>query len=137
MFIPSKAGGDGRALARKQSKGTPLKVFSGKEATLNRVVLSILNKRTPMARYDMYLWIKSIKGFRHIKSKTIYRRMEVLEQAGWIVQKGSRPAKVKGESLLYGLTIKGRAALKLDEKSIEKFLNTATNERLAKLIDLI
>jgi hypothetical protein len=46
-----------------------------------------------------------------------------------------RPAKVEDNSALYELTLKGKAALRLDEKSLEKFLNTATNEQLTKFID--
>ena len=61
--------------------------------------------------------------------------MEALNQEGWIAQKGTRPAKVQGESLLYELTLKGKAALKLDQKSIEDFLRTATDEQLLKFIE--
>jgi hypothetical protein len=114
-------------LARKKSKGTPLKVFSGKEATLNRDILLILHfSKQPLAKYDIYLKIRSIKGLKHFVSKTVYRRMDALSSDIWTTQKGNRLAKVQGESILYGLTLKGRAALKLDEKSIEKFLQTAT-----------
>ena len=59
-----------------------------------------------------------------------------LGKEGWIVQKGTRPAKVQGDSIQYGLTLKGQAALRLDEKSIEDFLKTATEEQLVKFIDL-
>ena len=77
-----------------------------------------------------------MKGFRHCDSKTIYRRISALEQGGWITQNGSRLAKVQGNSALYELTFKGKAALKLDDKSIEEFLSTATDEQLARFIDL-
>jgi DNA-binding PadR family transcriptional regulator len=82
------------------------------------------------------LEIRKIKGFKHEDSKTVYRRIEALNRDGWITQKGNRPAKVKGESILYEVTLKGKAALKLYEKSIEAFLETATDEQLAKFIDL-
>jgi hypothetical protein len=77
-----------------------------------------------------------MKGFRHRDSKTIYRRIDALAMDGWIAQNGARPAKVQGNSVLYMLTLKGKAALKLDEKSIEEFLKTATNDKLSKFIDL-
>mgnify|MGYP000238803989 CR=1 FL=1 len=123
-------------MALKKSKGTRLKVFSGKEAALNRVILLILCSKKSLAKYDVFLEIRKIKGFKHEDSKTIYRRMEVLNQGGWISQRGTRPAKVQGESTLYELTLRGKAALKLDEKSIEEFLNTAANEQLSKFIEL-
>ena len=83
----------------------------------------------------MFLKVRKIKGFRHKDSRTFYRRISMLEQEGWIGRKGKRPAKVKGDSVLYALTLKGTAALKLDEKSREPFLKTATNEQLIKFID--
>ena len=43
----------------------------------------------------------------------------------WITQNGIRPARVKGDSILYELALKGKTALRLEEKRIEEFLNTA------------
>jgi len=82
------------------------------------------------------LEIKNIKGWRHIDFKTVYRRMDALERQGWIAQKGTRPALPGWDSTLYELTLRGEAALKLDEKEIEEFLRTATDEQLLKFIDL-
>lgn len=74
-------------MAGKKGKGTKLKVFSGKEARLNRLILLILNSKKDLAKYDVFLEIRSIKGFKHKDSKTVYRRMEALNQEGWIAQK--------------------------------------------------
>ena len=120
----------------QKGKGTRLEVFSGKEARLNRVILLILCSGQLLTKYDLFLKIKSMKGFRHRDSKTVYRRIDALAQDGWITQKGTRPAKVQGDSILHELTLKGKAALKLDEKSIEEFLKTATDEQLTKFMDL-
>jgi DNA-binding PadR family transcriptional regulator len=122
-------------LAPKKCKGTPLKVFSGKEATLNHIILLILrSSKQPLTRYDVYLQIRRIRGLKRKNSKTVYRRMEALSQEGWITQNGTRPAKVKGDSILYELTLKGKAALRLEERSIEEFLKIATDEQLALFI---
>jgi DNA-binding PadR family transcriptional regulator len=118
-----------------KSEGTRLKVFSGKQANLNRIILLILRSGKSLAKYDVYLEIRNIKGFKHEDSKTIYRRIDTLSKEGWIAQKGTRPAKVQGESILYGLTLKGRAALELDDKSVDDFLQTATDRQLLKLIE--
>lgn len=123
-------------MAWNKCKGTRLKVFSGKEASLNRVILLILQSKKPLAKYDVFLEIRNIKGFKHEDSKTVYRRIDALNKEGWICQKGTRPAKVQGESILYELSLKGKAALKLDEKSIEEFLKTATHDQLTEFIDL-
>lgn len=123
-------------MAGKKGKGTKLRVFSGKEARLNRLILLILSRKKLLAKYDIFLEIRKIKGFKHKDSKTIYRRIDALSEEGWIAQKGTRPARVQGESILYELALKGKAALKLDEKSIEEFLEKAAKEQLQKLIDL-
>ena len=94
----------------EEVKGTRLEVFSGKQASLNRVILLIFLSKKVLTKYDVFLEIKKIKGFRHINSKTIYRRLEALDQEGWISQNGTRPAKVQGNSILYELTLKGKAA---------------------------
>ncbi len=112
-------------------------MFSGKEATLNRIILLVLFSEKLLAKYDVFLKIKSSKGFRRMDARTVYRRMEALEEAGWIAQKGNRPAKPGWPSELYEITLRGMAALKLDKKSIEEFLQTATDEQLLKLIDAL
>jgi len=124
-------------LARKKSKGTPLKVFSGKEATLNRVILKILEKKGPLIAYDVWRQLKAIKGYRNIDSKTAYRRLESLELNGLIVQQGIRMGKRGGDKILYELTLFGIAMLRLDEKNIEEFLLTATDEQRLKFINLL
>lgn len=124
-------------MAPKKCKGTPLKVFSGKEAAQNRLILLILRaSKQSLNRYDVYLQIRRIKGLKGKDSKTVYRRMVALNREGWITQNGTRPAKVKGDTILYELTLKGKVALRLDERSIEEFLKIATAEQLSQLISL-
>ena len=96
-------------MGRKKSKGTPVKVFSGREATLNRVILLILRaSKPPLFRYDVYLQIRHMRGLKHKDFKTIYRCLVTLNQDRWIIQMGTRPAKVKGDSAIYELTKKGK-----------------------------
>lgn len=124
-------------MAPRKCKGTPLKVFSGKEATLNRVILLILcSPNQALARYDIYLHIRNMKGLKHTDSKSVYRRIVALREGNWITQNGTRPAKVKGDTYLYQLTPKGKAALELDSKSVEEFLRNATEEQLNTFIKL-
>ena len=124
-------------MARKKCGGTSLKVFSGKEATLNRVILLILFSGQLLAKYDLFLVVKSTKGFRSKDVKTIYRRVDFLESGGWIAKEGEKRTKPGWRSELYKITVKGKAALRLDQKSIEAFLENATDEQLAKLIELL
>ncbi len=122
-------------MAQKKSKGTKLEVFSGKQESLSRVICQVLEWKNPIIAYDVWRQLKAIKGFKYIDSKTAYRRMEALEQEGWIAQKGTRQGKRGGDKILYELTLKGKAALRLDEKSLEEFLRTATDEQLLKFIN--
>ena len=77
-----------------------------------------------------------MKGFRHIDSKTVYRRIQELEKQGGIGKNCERTTKPCWLSELYEITFKGRTALKLDEKNIEDFLKVATEDQILKLIYL-
>lgn len=121
-------------MTRKKSKGTRLKVFSGREARLNRAILKILNPKGALIPYDIWLQVRAIKGFRHTVYKTVCRRIQALERQHWIVQKGTRPTQPGWDSDLYELTLRGKAALKLDEQNIDTFLQTAREEQLLLLI---
>jgi DNA-binding PadR family transcriptional regulator len=122
-------------VARNTHKSTRLEVFSGKKAGLNRVILQVLERTSPLIGYDIWRKIKLIKGFMHVDSKTAYRRMEALDDGGYIASNGTRVGKKGGDKTLYELTLKGKAALRWDRKSMENFLRTATKEQLAKFID--
>jgi DNA-binding PadR family transcriptional regulator len=123
-------------MAGKKCKGTPLEVFSGKQASLNRIILLIhRSSKISLTKYDVYKLIHNMKGYKHIDSSTIYRRQNALISEGWITKAGTRPGQVEGEIVLYELTLKGKAALKFDGKSIEEFLKTATSEQLSKFIE--
>ena len=121
-------------MTRKKSKGTRLKVFSGREARLNRVILKILNQKGALIPYDVWLLVRAIKGFRHTMYKTVCRRMLTLERQHWIVPKGTRPTQPGWDSDLYELTLRGKAALALDEQNIDTFIQTSKDEQLLLLI---
>lgn len=122
--------------ARKRSQGTRLEVFSGKKQHLNRIILQILRwKNSPLIAYDIWRQIKSTRGFKNVDSKTAYRRMDDLAQEGYIAEKGTRVGKRGGDKTLYKITRRGRAALRLDERSGDRFLRKATEEQLAGFLD--
>jgi DNA-binding PadR family transcriptional regulator len=124
-------------MAGKKRRGSPLKVFSGKQANLNRIVTLVCrSSKTPLTKYDIYKQIHNIKGYKHYDSRTIYRRINALIDEGLIEKVGYRPGQVEGESVLYELTRLGKASLRGDEKSMEVFLQTATEEELSRFLDL-
>ena len=124
-------------MPQRRTKGAKLKVFSGREARLNRVILLIYRSNKLLAKYDALLEIRKIKGFKHEDSKTVYRRIEALNKEGFLSKQGFKKTQPGWESSLYELTLKGKAALKLDEKNLEEFLLKATDEQLLKLMDAL
>jgi hypothetical protein len=136
QFIPLTAGSIS-VLAPKKIIGSTLSVFSGKEASLNRIILLTLDTKKLLANYDMYREIRRVKGFRHVDYRTVQRRMAALEKKGWIVQNGSKRVKPGWDSGLYEITIRSKVALKLHRKSIDEFLQTASEEQLIKLLDAL
>jgi DNA-binding PadR family transcriptional regulator len=123
-------------MPRNKCKGTPLKVFIGKQAKLNRVVLQTFDRKAPLIAYDVWRFVVMIKDFGQTQRKTVYDRVDALSQEGYIIQKGTRPTQPGWPSELFRLTRKGKAALKADKKSIDQFLATATEEELQKFIDI-
>lgn len=123
-------------MARKKSEGTPLKVFSGKQAKLNRVILQTFDRKGPLISYDVWRFVVMIKDFGQTERKTIYYRVEALSQEGYIIQRGTRPTQPGWPSELFELTLKGKAALKADKKSMDQFFATASEEELQKFIDI-
>lgn len=118
----------------KQS-GTRLEVFSGKKAKLNRIILLLILQRI-LTKHDVFLEVRRIKGCRHKTSGTVGRRMNALSDGGYITSIGTRPSKIQGECEMYGITLKGKAALRFDKKSNEEFLNTANNQELSTFLDI-
>ncbi len=119
----------------KKCKGTPLKVFSGKEAKLNRIILLLILLKV-LTKHEAFLEVRRIKGCRHKTSGTVGRRINALSEGGYITSIGTRPSKIQGECEVYGITLKGQAALRFDKKSNQKFLDTANNQELSTFLDV-
>ena len=122
-------------MAESGCGSTKLKVFSNKQGKLNRVVLQIFNVKGPLISYDVWRFIVMIKDFGHTERKTVYDRVNALSKEGYIIQRGTRPTQPGWPSELFELTRKGKAALKADKKSMDRFLAAATEEELQKFID--
>ncbi len=134
FFLP-KSRGEQKALAPRRGKGVPLKIFSGKQRKLNRVILPLLEKKA-LAKEDVFHVLRKTKGFRGVTSKTVCRRMDELNKEGYIAPSGKRPGAVEGECILYKTTRKGLGALRMDRKSGDEFLDTASEEELAEFLKI-
>jgi hypothetical protein len=124
-------------MARKKSRGTELKVFSGREARLNRVIFMILDSKKHLTSYDMYLEIRRIKGYRHVKRQSVDRRMKVLCEQHWIVKDGVKLAKAHFLSPLYALSIRAQAALTVNGTDLNNFIQIAPENDLQVVINIL
>lgn len=122
-------------VAKSISGGIKLEVFSGKQGKLNRLTLQIFRGKGPLIAYDVWRFVVMTKGFGQTEKKTVYERVDALSQGGYIVQRGTRQTQPGWPSKLFELTRKGKAALKADKKSMDRFLATANEEELQKFID--
>jgi len=108
---------------RKKGKGTELKVFSGREARLNRSIFLVLDLKNPLTSYDVHLEIRQVKGFRHLRWQSVNRLVKALFEQGWIVKRGVRPAKAHFRSSLYTLSIRTHAALAINKTDLNVFIH--------------
>jgi hypothetical protein len=123
-------------MAGGNHRGTKLKLFTGKQAVLNRHIMKVLwSSKIPLTKFEIYKIIHGMKGCRKFASGTIYRRINALIEDKHLIGVGCKPGKVQGESVLYILTKKGRSHLRLDERNIEEFLETATEEEFGKFLE--
>jgi hypothetical protein len=120
-----------------KKKGTELDVFSGREARLNRVIFVVLDAKNPLTSYDMYLAVRRIKGFRHVKWRSIDRRIKALYVQGWIIKRGTRLAKAHFLSPLYALDVRAQVALALDRIDLNIFIQVAPESGLELMVDLL
>jgi hypothetical protein len=124
-------------MTQKRCEGTKLDVFGGREAKLNRIIFQILDSENLLTSYDMYLEIRRIKGFRHVKWQSVDRRMKALCEQGWIVKYGVRPAKAHFLSPLFALSIRAQAALSLNKTDLNLFIQVAKENELEKIVDVL
>jgi len=71
-------------LTREKSKGTRLKVFSGREARLNRAIFEILAKESPQPLKQLYKKINKQKGLEETYYASLTKRLHALQEAGYI-----------------------------------------------------
>jgi len=124
-------------LAKRDGKGTPLKLFSGKEAKLNHIILLILLYKSQLTSYETYKEIRAVKGFRHVNRQNVDRRIKALHEQGYLEVTGTKPAKAHFQQPLYKLSDYAEAALELSKKDWNVTLKKSSKEELRKLIDLL
>ena len=118
-------------MAEEEDKGTPLKLFSGKEEPLNRLILQILrNSKQPLTKYETALEVRHVPDFTHTDKNTVYRRMDALHKQDLISIVGEKPTQPGWPTELYIINDRGIAALKLDKRNIERWVLTASQDEM-------
>jgi hypothetical protein len=120
----------------EEGQGYRTQVFSGREARLNHVIFLILDSKKPLTNYDMFLEIRRIKGFRHVKRQSVDRRMKALCEQGWIVKYGVRPAKAHFLPRSMHLSIRAQAALTLNKTDMNVFIQVAPEIELEIILEV-
>ncbi len=125
-------------MAGKRGKGTRLKVFSGREASLNFLIFLILYPDEKLlASYDIFKEVRAVKAFRHKGKQNVDRRVKALYKQHWLETQGVRSSRPHFLSPLYKLSVRGRAALELRKKDLNVFLQIAPEDQLQKVIEAL
>ncbi|MEM2081498.1 MAG: hypothetical protein QW744_04415 [Candidatus Bathyarchaeia archaeon] len=117
-------------MTRKKSKGTRLKVFSGREARLNRAIFEILAKESPQPLKQLYKKVSKQKGLEETYYASLIKRLHCLKEVGYIAEtKQKHPSPT-----IYELRTKAYLAMFLEENSMEDILEQATDTQSALIL---
>jgi hypothetical protein len=124
-------------MARKKSQGTKIAVFKDKEAKLNRAIFQILFEKGALIKYDAHKLVTNQKDFKRTRYGTIKKRIRILEETGYLKRAGVRKTQPGSEGILYEITFKAYAAMKLDITSFEDLFNRMDEETALELLALL
>jgi len=122
---------------KKSKKTIHLLVFSGKKARLNRIIFAVLNFNKPLTIYELYIQIRQIKGYRHTKWQSIYRRVKTLSRERWLIKIGVKLTKADFISPLFVLSKRAHVAQILDNTDLDVFLEKAPEYNLKLMMQAI
>jgi hypothetical protein len=124
-------------MARRKAKGTKLKVFSGREDKVNRAIFQILSSNEVLIKYDVHKRVTSQRGFKRTRYGSIKKRIRILEETGYLKRVGMRKTQPGSEGILYEITFKAYAAMKLDTTKFEDFFDQMDEESALQLLALM
>ena len=124
-----------KTLARKRSKGTELAVFKGRKADLTHAILQILSKEA-LIKYDVHKKVVN-QGFKDTRYGTVKKRIKILEETGYLRQAGARKTQPGSEGVLYEVTFKALAALKLNTTNLEDLFKYMDENSAIELLSFL
>ena len=121
-------------VAWKKRKGSELSVFKGRQARLNHAIFKALEDQSPMAIWDIFRQVTSIKGTKRTKYAVVNSRVKDLEAGNYLLKAGIRDTKQGNKTVLFRTTAKAKLALALTSKNIDDFLNEIDEEAASKIL---
>jgi hypothetical protein len=122
-------------VTRKICKGTPLKVFSGKEAKLNYIIFLVLLRKGTLTSYETWKEIHAIKGYKRYNRQSIDRRMKELRKQNWLLVIGVKPAQAHFLQPIYQLSTMAETAFEISKTDFNSWLQKASDAQKKKLIE--
>jgi hypothetical protein len=119
---------------RRRRKTGRISVFKGREAKLNRLIFQILALEGPLTIYEVCKRIKTKRGIKHTKYTNVNRRVRALKKSGYLQKVGVRKTKAGFKAALYHVTPRAYLAILLNELDLDRFIRTASEERLITAI---
>jgi DNA-binding Lrp family transcriptional regulator len=115
-------------LAPKQSKGTKLSVFKGREAKLNRAIFQTLSKNGPQVKYELYKQVTKLRGLKRVHFPAVSKRVNILEESGYLRKCGTRVTKNGAVGVIYEIKKSALLALVLDSVCLDDLLCNIEDE---------
>jgi DNA-binding PadR family transcriptional regulator len=122
-------------MAGKTHRCTELAVFKGRKANLTHAILQILSNKA-LVKYDVHKAILN-KGFKDTRYGTVKEKIKLLEETGYLKQSGARKTQPGTEGILYEVTFKALAALKLHATDLEEVFKNMNEETALELLALL
>ena len=124
-------------MAQTKGKGTKLKVFSGREARLNRAILDGLALKANQTTYDLHKSFRTIKVLKHIHYGNVNKRVRALREGGYLEEVDVKNTKAGFEAAVYQLTDKAYLALALSLVSLEDLLQQVDKTEALSILAIL
>lgn len=102
-----------------------ISIFKGREARLNKAIFWILANQGSLTIYEIWIKLRTLRDFLHIRYHVVNRRVRALEEIGYIEKSGERKTKIGFVAILYQLTGRAYLATLLNKINLDDFIGKA------------
>jgi hypothetical protein len=111
-----------------------LSVFKGREAKLNRAILLILARESPLNMRQVYKRVRTYKDLSHTRYRVVNRRMKLLKDEGLLEQVRVEKMPQGFVAKLYQLNVRACLALTLEHIDLDEFIRSATESEVISVL---